>query len=35
LVSVFAGANALIRRPAGAAAAMSGETVEVRLLDRG
>ena len=35
LVSVFAGANALIRRPASAAAAMSGETVDVRLLDRG
>jgi molybdopterin molybdotransferase len=35
LVSVFAGANSLIRRPAGAGAAMSGETVDVRLLDRG
>jgi molybdopterin molybdotransferase len=35
LVSVFAAANALIRRPAGARAAVSGEAVEVRLLDRG
>jgi molybdopterin molybdotransferase len=34
LVSVFAAANALIRRPAGARAAVSGEAVEVRLLDR-
>ena len=34
LVSVFAAANALIRRPAGAAAAASGEPVEVRWLDR-
>jgi molybdopterin molybdotransferase len=34
LVSVFAAANALIRRPAGAQAATSGEPVEVRLLDR-
>jgi len=35
LVSVFAAANALIRRPAGAGAAVSGEAVEVRWLDRG
>src|SRR5213080_1433928 len=35
LVSVFAAANALIRRPAGARAATSGEAVEVRWLDRG
>lgn len=35
LVSVFAAANALIRRPAGARAAVSGEAVEVRWLDRG
>ena len=34
LVSVFAAANALIRRPAGAAAAASGERVEVRWLGR-
>lgn len=34
LVSVFAAANALIRRPAGAGAAASGEPVEVRWLDR-
>lgn len=33
LVSVFAASNALIRRPAGAAAASSGEPVEVRWLD--
>ena len=35
LVSVFAAANALIRRPAGAGAAVSGEAVEVRWLGRG
>jgi molybdopterin molybdotransferase len=35
LVSVFAAANALIRRPAGAKAAVSGSVVEVMLLDRG
>jgi molybdopterin molybdotransferase len=34
LVSVFAAANALIRRPAGARAAGSGTIVEVMLLDR-
>ncbi len=34
LVSVFAAANALIRRPAGAKAAVSGSVVEVMLLDR-
>jgi molybdopterin molybdotransferase len=34
LVSVFAAANALIRRPAGAKAALSGTVVEVMLLDR-
>jgi len=34
LVSVFAAANALIRRPAGARAAGSGTVVEVMLLDR-
>jgi molybdopterin molybdotransferase len=34
LVSVFAAANALIRRPAGAKAAVSGTVVEVMLLDR-
>jgi molybdopterin molybdotransferase len=34
LVSVFAAANALIRRPAGAKAARSGTIVEVMLLDR-
>jgi molybdopterin molybdotransferase len=34
LVSVFAAANALIRRPAGAKAAVSGTLVEVMLLDR-
>ena len=34
LVSVFAAANALIRRPAGARAAASGEVVELLLLDR-
>jgi molybdopterin molybdotransferase len=32
LLSVFAAANALIRRPAGAPPAMSGETVELLLL---
>lgn len=35
LVSVFAAANALIRRPAGAAPAASGAIVELLLLDRG
>ena len=34
LVSVFAAANALIRRPAGAKAAASGTLVELMLLDR-
>jgi molybdopterin molybdotransferase len=34
LVSVFAAANALIRRPAGARAATSGERVDVTWLDR-
>jgi molybdopterin molybdotransferase len=34
LVSVFAGADALVRRPAGAAAVQTGETVEALLLER-
>ncbi|HEY0767973.1 MAG TPA: hypothetical protein VGD47_08440, partial [Steroidobacteraceae bacterium] len=34
LVSIFAAANALIRRPAGAKAVASGAMVEVLLLDR-
>jgi molybdopterin molybdotransferase len=34
LVTVFAQADALLRRPPGAAAATAGETVEVVRLDR-
>jgi molybdopterin molybdotransferase len=34
LITVFAGADALLKRPAGAAAGAEGEVVEVALLDR-